>query len=332
MGELPCRHLTSRRSAASRASAASGASEGAAPNPENKEAFSLAFGLADKTGSDTVLATDPDSDRLGVAVRGPEGTFSVLTGNQIGCLLTAYILGQKDRMGALPPNAVVVRSIVTSRMADAICNSYGVKLTEVLTGFRYISEVIAECEKTGRYRYLFGFEESYGYLAGTFARDKDAISASLLVAEAALYYGQRKMTLLDAMGELYQEYGYYRESAKSYSLEGMEGLEKIRGAMSRLRSDPPMSFAGIETAGVDDYLSRIHTSFPDHKREPVVLPSTDALMFTLSDASWICVRPSGTEPKLKLYVGTKGETESRAEELERILLASADDCITRLLV
>jgi phosphoglucomutase len=303
-----------------------------APNPENKEAFSLAFSLADKTGADTVLATDPDSDRLGVAVRGPGGAFSVLTGNQIGCLLTAYILEQKDRMGTLPSNAVVVRSIVTSRMADAICDSFGAKLLEVLTGFRYISEIIAECEKTGRYNYLFGFEESYGFLAGTFARDKDAISASLLVAEAALYYGQRNMTLLDAIDELYHKYGYFREGSKSYSLDGKEGLEKIRGAMSRLRSDPPMSFAGTETVGVDDYLSRIHTSYPDHRREPVILPSTDALMFTLSDGSWICVRPSGTEPKLKLYAGTKGKTAAEAEKLLGSLLESADGCVSRLLV
>jgi phosphoglucomutase len=203
---------------------------------------------------------------------------------------------------------------------------------EVLTGFRYISEVIAECEKTGRYSYLFGFEESYGFLAGTYSRDKDAISASLLVAEAALYYGQRKMTLLGAIDELYQKYGYFREGAKSYSLDGKEGLEKIRDAMSRLRSDPPMSFAGIETAAVDDYLSRIHTSYPDRRREPVILPSTDALMFALSDGSWICVRPSGTEPKLKLYAGTKGKTAIEADGLLESLLASADDCVSRLLM
>lgn len=302
-----------------------------APNPEEKEAFGLAFRLADKTGADIIIATDPDSDRLGVAARNNSGEYTVLTGNQIGCLLTYYILEQKNQSGTLPPDAVVVRSIVTTRMADVICASFGVKLLEVLTGFRYVSDVIAECEKTGELSYLFGFEESYGYLAGTFSRDKDAISTALLVAETALFYKLQGLTLQDAMEWLYQKFGFYMERTKSYSLEGKEGIERIKECMSRLRCEPPRDFAGVDIICADDYLVRRRTIFETGRSEPIMLPSADALMFTLADDSWICIRPSGTEPKLKLYIGSKSGTEEDAEKLTESLLSAADGVLSKLL-
>ena len=303
-----------------------------APNPEDPNAFTLAFQLADEINASACLATDPDSDRLGIAVRGQDGNFIVLTGNQIGSLLTYYILKQKAEAGTLPENGLVVRSIVSTRLVDAICKDFDVELQSVLTGFRYISEKIDQCEKNKEHTFLFGFEESYGFLAGTFARDKDAICASLLAAEAALYYGEQGMTLYDALREIYAAYGYYKEKVKSYTLCGKAGMEKISQAMCKLRSVPASSIAGVRIAAMTDYLARERTLLSTGKHVCTELPCADALMYELADGAWICVRPSGTEPKLKLYVGANAKEEEKVDAHLEQLFAEADALITDYLV
>lgn len=284
-----------------------------APNPEDPAAFTLAFWLADQIGADACIATDPDADRLGLAVRRGDGAFEMLTGNQIGCLLLYYLLDQKQAAGTLPKDGLVVRSLVSTRLADAICKDYGVKLETVLTGFRFISGIIDECEKTGRNTFLFGFEESYGFLAGTVSRDKDAICAAVLAAEAALFYGEQGKTLYDVLGEIYRRYGYYKERVVSYSLSGKTGMERISAAMASLREQPLEGVAGVAVEAATDYISRKRTLLGTGRTEPVSLPRSNVLQYDLADGSWLCVRPSGTEPKLKLYIGAREETESGAD-------------------
>ncbi len=280
-----------------------------APNPEDPNAFTLAFRYAEETGASVIIGTDPDSDRLGCAVKKTDGTWAVLSGNQIGAILIHSLLSSYQSTGKLPGNGLVVRSIVSTQLADAICARFGVELHEVLTGFRFIAEQIAECERTGEHTFLFGFEESYGFLSGTFARDKDAICAAMLVAEACVVYREKGMTLYDALMEIYETYGYYREKVKSYTLEGKEGIEAIKNAMVLLRENPLETVAKTAVERVEDYL----------KPECTGLPRSNVLRYTLSDGAWITVRPSGTEPKLKLYIGaheTTGEAvEARLNDL-----------------
>lgn len=299
-----------------------------APNPEDPNAFTLAFKLADEVGASTCIATDPDSDRLGVAVRGADGKFIVLTGNQIGSLLVYYILKQKKETGTLPANGLVVRSIVSTRLADAICRDFGVELQSVLTGFRYISEKIDDCEKLGKHTFLFGFEESFGFLAGTFSRDKDAICSAMLAAEATLYYSEQGMTLYDVLREIYAKYGYYKEKVKSYTLCGKEGMEKIQNAMYQLRVDGASTFAGVKVVSLTDYMSRECKLLPAGQHVTTGLPCTDALMCELADGSWICVRPSGTEPKLKLYVGASERDEEKVDTHLENIFAEIDEMIS----
>ncbi|MEL7609238.1 MAG: phospho-sugar mutase [Bacillota bacterium] len=296
----------------------------AAPNPEDPKAFSLAFELADAVGADAAVATDPDADRMGLAVRGAGGQFRVLTGNQIGSLLLYYILSQKSAAGTLPKDALAVRSIVSTRLADAICAAHGVKMETVLTGFRFISEIIADCEKTKRNTFLFGFEESFGFLAGTFSRDKDAISATMLAAEAALYYAQQGKTLADVLEEIYRRYGYYLESVKSYTLAGKEGLERIAGAMAKLRKNPPGEIGGTKVLTATDLLASKCVMLEGGTERAVALPPSDVLLYDLDGDAWACIRPSGTEPKLKLYVGVHDAVKARAQELASALLAGAN--------
>lgn len=274
-----------------------------APNPEDPNAFTLAFQYAEDVGATVIIGTDPDSDRLGLAVKKTDGTWAVLTGNQIGAILIHSLLSSYKATGKLPSNGLVVRSIVSTQLADAICASFGVTLREVLTGFRFIAEQIAECEQTHEHTFLFGFEESFGFLAGSFARDKDAICAAMLVAEACVIYKERGMTLYDALMEIYGTYGFYREKVKSYTLEGKAGIEAIQSAMKLLRESPLDAIAKTAVVKTEDFL----------KPELTGLPRSNVLRFTLSDGAWVTVRPSGTEPKLKLYIGAHAENDEKVQ-------------------
>lgn len=294
----------------------------AAPNPEDPGAFRLAMALAEEKGATVILATDPDSDRLGVAVKKRDGQWSVLTGNQIGCILLHHILSERRAAGTLPDNGVVVKSIVSSRLADAICERNGVELINVLTGFRFISEKIDAFEKSEEKTFLFGFEESFGFLAGGFSRDKDAICAAMLAAEACVCYGERGMTLYDALQEIYKTYGHYREKVTSYTLEGKAGMERIAACMEELRRHPLTEAAGISVCAVEDYAENCRTR-SDGTRERIGLPKSNMLRFLLEKGAWVVVRPSGTEPKLKLYIGANDASEAA---LERQLAALFDAC------
>lgn len=274
-----------------------------APNPEDPNAFTLAFRYAEEVGATVIIGTDPDSDRLGCAVKKTDGSWAVLTGNQIGAILIHSLLSSYRDTGKLPKDGLVVRSIVSTQLADAICARFGVEIREVLTGFRFIAEQIAACEQKHDRTFLFGFEESYGFLAGSFARDKDAICAAMLVAEACVVYGEKGMTLYDVLMEIYNTYGFYREKVKSYTLEGKEGIEAIKGAMVKLREEPLSSVAGVAVEKVEDFL----------KPECTGLPRSNVLRMTLSDGAWVTVRPSGTEPKLKLYIGAHEKTDAKVQ-------------------
>ena len=302
-----------------------------APNPEAPDAFDLAKKLGDKVGANLLIATDPDSDRLGVAVRQKDGTFCTLSGNQIGCLLMHYILLRKKEKGRLSPNTLVVKSIVSTNMANAIAKRFGVEIAEVLTGFRFVGEKIVECEKSGK-QFEFGFEESFGFLAGTFVRDKDAICAAMLVAELAAYYNKRGMTLIDAIFELYELYGCYREHVKSYTLYGKEGMEKIQQAMKSLREAVPAKIGEYAVKAVRDYKSRRYTVLATHDQLPIGLPSSDVLYFEMADGSWVCVRPSGTEPKLKVYANGAEKTEKAADAKLNTLIEGIETILSPYLL
>ena len=288
-----------------------------APNPEDPNAFTLAFRLAEEKHADVILGTDPDSDRLGVAVRKNDGTWAVLTGNQIGSILLYSLLTAKKEAGILPSNGLVVRSLVSTPLADAICASFGVEIREVLTGFRFISEQIAQCEATHEHTFLFGFEESFGFLAGGFSRDKDAVCAAMLVAEGCTLFHQQGMTLYDVLQEIYQKYGYYKEKTVSYTLEGKAGIEKIKAAMASLQAQPPKAIGGKAVIRSLDY----------NHPETTGLPKSNVLRWTLEDGSWAIARPSGTEPKLKIYSGVQGATEAEAAQKLSALAEAMDELL-----
>lgn len=292
-----------------------------APNPEDPNAFRLAIALAEEKGARVCLATDPDADRLGVAVKTQNDEWVTLSGNQIGCILLEHILSAMSRQNRLPENSVVIKSIVSTRLADAICAAYGVALENVMTGFRFIGEKVDEYQTSGEKTFLFGFEESFGFLAGGLARDKDAVCAAMLVAEACIRYAERGMTLSDALEEIYHTYGFYSESVKSYTLEGKEGMEKIAGAMAQLRETPPKAFAKTRVVIAEDYLAR-RCERSDGTVCEIALPKSDTLRWLLYDESWIVIRPSGTEPKLKLYIGACAKTK---EQLTATLSALMQD-------
>ncbi len=286
-----------------------------APNPEDPAAFTLAIALANEVGASAIIATDPDSDRMGLALRGPSGEFAALTGNKIGCLLLHYLLSSMQKKGTLPADGFAVKSFVSTRMAQAICEKFNVACLDVPTGFRFVSEKIDESARTGKGTFLFGFEESYGFLAGGFSRDKDAVCAAMLAAEACVYYKEQGKTLFDVLADMAELYGHFDERVKSYSLEGKEGLMRIAAAMEALRQAPPASFAGIPVTKAEDMLST----------------GQNVLRYFLKNGAWICVRPSGTEPKLKLYVGANDASETGLEKLLSSLTAHADELLTRLL-
>ncbi len=304
-----------------------------APNPEDPNAFTLAFELADKVKANLVLATDPDSDRLGVAVRNADGIFQVLTGNQIGCLLINYIISMKAEQHCLEDDGFIVKSIVSTKLADAICRKHNVEIRNVLTGFRFVAEQIDLSESSGKGKFLFGFEESYGFLAGGFAHDKDAICAAMLVAEAAVYYSAKAggKTLIDVLDEIYRTYGFYLEKTKSYTLTGKQGIEKIANAMEQLKADPPSEFGDEKVVTYDNFNTGMRLELATDISSPIGLPKSNVLMYCFASDSWIVVRPSGTEPKLKLYVGSSGCSRHEAEQKLERLLTAADKIISPLL-
>ena len=288
-----------------------------APNPENPEAFNLAFKLAEKAGASVIFATDPDCDRLGVAVKDGRGEWHLLTGNQIGCVLLHYILSTKKRLGTLPANAAACKSIVSTSLANRICDSYGVKMYEVLTGFKFIGEKIQQFQDSGDHTFQFGFEESYGFLSSTFVRDKDGVNASLLVTEVAAACEEEGITLYDRMEQIFREYGYYVEKVVSATLPGKDGLTKMKEIMAGLRENPPAEIGGMKVTAVRDYQKGIRTA--DGKSEPTGLPASNVLYFELEGGCWVCVRPSGTEPKIKLYVNTNAKDRAEAGRLNETL-------------
>ncbi len=302
------------------------------PNPEAKEAFALALKLGEEKNADLVLATDPDADRLGVYVRDKEGAYHCLTGNMSGCLIGNYVISQRlARDGKLPEDGAFVRSIVSSNMADAIAKKYGIQLIEVLTGFKYIGGKILEFETTGKGTYLFGMEESYGCLTGTYARDKDAVVASMALCEAAAYYKTQGKTLWDAMLDLYEDVGYYQDAVSSIGLSGKEGIEKIGKIMVDLRANAPKEIGGYEVLKVRDYQTDEIRTVADGSVVPTGLPKSNVLYYELSDDAWVCVRPSGTEPKIKFYFGIKGANLDDAQQ-KSDAMASALDQLSKELI
>ena len=285
----------------------------AQPNPEDPAAFTLALTLREALSADAVFGTDPDCDRVGIAVLDHEGGVHILSGNQIGCLLLDYILSQKAERGALPENAAAVKSFVSTEMARAIASAYGAATFDVPTGFKYIAEKIQQFEDTGAHTFVFGFEESFGYLSGTQVRDKDGVNACMLIAETAAYYKKRGMTLYDALMGLYDRYGWYLEKTLSHTLKGKDGQARIAHILSSLRENPPAEVAGLKVLAVRDYLTGFRTS--DGATEKIDFPPSDALYYELEGGAWTAIRPSGTEPKVKLYIGIRENTGDSARAL-----------------
>lgn len=302
------------------------------PNPEAKEAFELGLKLAKEKNADLVLATDPDADRLGVYVKDTKsGEYIPLTGNMSGSLLCEYVLSQKKAKGEIPADGQVVKSIVTTNLVDAVAKYYGVELVEVLTGFKWIGQRVLENEKTGKGTYLFGMEESYGCLIGTYARDKDAISATAALCEAAAYYKEKGMTLWDAMVEMYEKYGYYKDEVQAIGLKGIEGLAKIQEIMEYFRSNTPAEIGGDKVLSARDYNADTVKDMTTGAVEPTGLPSSNVLYYDLEDNAWLCVRPSGTEPKIKFYLGVKGSSLEDADVKAAKLGEAVMETVNKLL-
>ena len=290
------------------------------PNPESKEAFELALKLAKEKDADLVLATDPDADRLGVYVKdSSDGQYRALTGNMSGSLICEYVLSQKKAKGELPEDAFTVESIVSTDMMKAVSDNYGVSFKEVLTGFKWIGREILKSEQEGRGHYVFGMEESYGCLIGTYARDKDAVSAVTTLCEAAAYYRLKGMTLLDVLNDMYERYGYYYESIDTITLEGMEGLKRISDIMDSLRKELPHSIGSYTVERVRDYKNNTVTCLKTGEVSGTGLPASNVMYYELNDNAWVCIRPSGTEPKLKIYAGVKGSSLEDALKLSEML-------------
>lgn len=285
------------------------------PNPEAKEAFDLALKLAKEKDADLVLATDPDADRLGVYVKDNNKEYHSLTGNMSGCLIGEYEIAQRQAVKGLPDDGALITTIVSTKLSKAIAKNYGMNYIEVLTGFKYIGQQILNFEESGKGTYLFGFEESYGCLIGTYARDKDAVAASMALCEAAAYYKTKNLTLWDAMIDMYEKYGYYKDGVKAITLSGIEGLQKIQDIINGLRNDPPKEIGGYKVVAFRDYKTGIIKDTATGNESQTGLPTSNVLYFDLEDDAWVCVRPSGTEPKLKLYFGVKGKNEEDAQSI-----------------
>lgn len=281
------------------------------PNPEEPDALKMATALADKIGSDLVIGTDPDCDRMGVAVRNDQGNFVLLNGNQIGSLLCDYILSKRKQNGTLPSNAAIVKTIVTTELAREIASSYNATTFDVLTGFKFIGEKIKEWEKSGEYTFMFGYEESYGYLSGTHARDKDAVVAAMLFAEMACFYESIGSSVYKRLIEIFEKFGYYVEKSVSIFYSGLDGMDKMKNIMDFARNKNLDSIAGVRVIAKNDLSASVKT-YADGKTETINLPKTNAIKWNLDGGDWICVRPSGTEPKLKIYVATKASSKEKA--------------------
>ena len=283
------------------------------PNPEEAGAFEYAIRLGEETKADVLLATDPDADRMGAAVRQPDGTYQVITGNQIAAILLDYLLFAHQKAGTLPANAAAVKSIVSSELPTVIAEHYGAKMVNVLTGFKFIAEQIKNYEETNAHTFMFGFEESYGYLVQPFVRDKDAIQAVLLLTEVAAHFKSEGKTLYDGLQALYEKYGYFLEKTISVTVQGLEGPAKIKALLDRLRKEVPSNFGGVKVSVAQDFAVNQQVDAQGVVSE-IGLPTSNVLKYILEDGSWIAVRPSGTEPKIKFYMGVKAATQEAAEE------------------
>ncbi|MGE7766311.1 phospho-sugar mutase [Peribacillus sp. NPDC096540] len=283
------------------------------PNPEEPAAFELAIELGNKVEADLLIATDPDADRLGIAVKNKLGQYVVLTGNQTGALFLDYLLAQKKEKGTLPENGVVLKTIVTSEIGRTIADSFGLKTMDVLTGFKFIAEKINQYNNSGEHSFLFGYEESYGYLIKDFARDKDAIQAAVLAVEVCAYYKKQGLTLYEGLLNVFEKYGFYLEGLRSLTLKGIEGAKQIQGILDQFRQNPPTQIAGIQVVVEEDYQSSKKHSLTSKSEELIELPKSNVLKYFLKDGTWVCLRPSGTEPKIKFYFGVQGKTMAESE-------------------
>lgn len=290
------------------------------PNPEDPKVFNLAVELAEEVNADIILATDPDADRLGIQVRDNNGKFVLFNGNMTGALIADYIFSQKADKGILPKNSALIKTIVTGNISNRIAEEYNATLIEVLTGFKYIGEQIKLFEETGSHEFIFGYEESYGYLVGTHSRDKDAIAAVMILCEAAAYYKSQGITLYEQMENIFKKYGYYKEETVAVTLKGIEGMEKIKSIMEAYRKDPPKTAGGYKILRVRDYMTNTITDTQTGEVAPTNLPKSDVLYYEMNDDAWCAIRPSGTEPKIKLYFGVKGEgREDATDRLNRLM-------------
>ncbi|CUA79609.1 phospho-sugar mutase [Anoxybacillus suryakundensis] len=304
----------------------------ASPNPEEHAAFGLAIEYGAKINADLLMATDPDADRLGVAVKNDKGEYVVLTGNQMGALMLEYLLSQKQTKGILPKNGVVLKTIVTSEIGRAIAAHYGLETIDTLTGFKFIGEKIDEFERTKEYTFQFGYEESYGYLIGDFVRDKDAVQSAIFAAEVAAYYKAQGKTLYEGLMDIFEKYGYYKESLRSLTLKGKEGAERIAYIMSSFRKQPLREVAGVEVVVVEDYA--VGKRWENGTEQSLCLPRSNVLKYELANGSWFCVRPSGTEPKAKFYFGVKGKSQQESDallaELEQAVMSLVEDALYQM--
>lgn len=288
------------------------------PNPEEHAAFALAIKEGESINADLLIATDPDADRLGLAVKNNKGEYVVLTGNQTGAILLHYILSQKQAKGTLPKNGIMIKTIVTSELGRKIAESFGVSTLDVLTGFKFIGEKIKEYETTGEFKFLFGYEESYGYLIGDFVRDKDAVQAALLGTEVTAFYKKQGMSLYDALMSIFKEYGYFLEGLRSLTLKGKDGAELIQKTLDSFRENPLKEIGSLKVTAAEDYLTSIRLN-SDGTKTAIQLPKSNVLKYYLEDGTWVCLRPSGTEPKVKFYFSVNsGSLEESKEKLARI--------------
>ena len=281
------------------------------PNPEDPAAFDLAIELGKKEGADLLIGVDPDADRLGAAVRQPNGEYKLLTGNQIAAILLNYILTARKDAGTLPSNAVAVKSIVSSEFATKVAANFNVKMINVLTGFKFIAEQIKNFEADGSHTFMFGFEESYGYLIRPFVRDKDAIQSLVMLAEVAAFYKKQGMNLYDGLQELFKKYGYFAEKTIALTFDGVEGAKEIKDLMTKFREESPKEFAGYKVVALEDFEKSTKTN-ADGTVEEIKIPKSNVLKYLLEDGTWIAVRPSGTEPKIKFYIGTQADSQDEA--------------------
>ncbi|MFB7304851.1 phospho-sugar mutase [Heyndrickxia sporothermodurans] len=300
------------------------------PNPEEHAAFELAIQYGKQNDADVLIGTDPDTDRIGVAVKNHVGEYQVLTGNQLGALMLHYLLTKMKEKQTLPSNGIVIKTIVTSEIGREIAKSFGISTLDTLTGFKFIGEKIKEYEQTGEYTFLFGYEESYGYLIGDFVRDKDAVQSAVFAAEVAAYYKKQGKSLYDGLLDIFAQYGYYIESLRSLTLKGKEGTEKIAEILNTFRQNPPTEIAGLRVAAVEDYQMSERKNLLTEETTNINLPKSNVLKYYLEDGSWFCLRPSGTEPKAKFYFGVKADSMEKSQELNKKLQDDVMELVRRM--